>query len=177
MVGVGLTVVCFGGYKIIKKIQARAKGKEGESMDEMLDVGELDRIEHWRRGIADVEAAETGSVVSEVTSVEGEFITPLAARSMGHLPQSEGGKKKKKKEEKEEKKKEKKHRKKDKDGLGSEVGSEASKSSRRSSKTRDKEEKLSVPGAPLKDRALVKVKKPSPLRRMFRSGETNSTAS
>ncbi|RMZ75157.1 hypothetical protein DV737_g5429, partial [Chaetothyriales sp. CBS 132003] len=44
-VGVGLTVVMFGGYKIIKKIQAKAQ--EG-SMDEAIEIGQLDRIERWR---------------------------------------------------------------------------------------------------------------------------------
>ncbi|KAI9871715.1 MAG: hypothetical protein M1823_008366, partial [Watsoniomyces obsoletus] len=40
-VGVGLTVVMFGGYKIIKKIKAGRAEKEG-SVDEMIDVDELD---------------------------------------------------------------------------------------------------------------------------------------
>ena len=80
-VGVGLTVVMFGGYKIIKKIKAHAGDKEDEAMDEMLDVNELSRIEHWRRGISD-----TSDTASVATSVEGEFITPMAAASMGHLP-------------------------------------------------------------------------------------------
>ena len=170
-VGVGLTVVAFGGYKIIKKIKSRV-GDKDDGMDEALDVGELDRIEHWRRGIADADAAETASVVSTATSVEGEFITPMAARSMGHLPE---GKKDKKKRHKEEKK-EKKHRKKTRDD--SEAGTETTKDSRRSSKS-ESTEKYTVgqrAGA-LRDLAMVKVKKPSPLRAMFRSGETNSTAS
>ena len=163
-VGVGLTVVMLGGYKIVKKIKARNSEKD-EGVDEMLDVGELDRIEHWRRGIADVDM-ETASVVSGATSVEGEYITPRAAQSLGHLPE---GSKPKKTKKKEGEKKEKKHRKK------SDAGSTASKDSRRSSKT-ESADGLSVPGS-LKDRALIKVKKPSPLRRMFRSNETNSTAS
>ena len=167
-VGVGITVVMFGGYKIVKKIKARAAGekeKEG-SMDEMIDVDGLDRIEHWRRGIAESrEVDENASVVSgtTATSVEGEYITPMAARSMGHLapPTSSGRSKKTKskkdkdgKEGKDEKKK--KHRKKS----MSEAGSGSSKAS-----------KIKDPSA----KQLVKVKKPSPLRRMFKSGDTNSS--
>jgi hypothetical protein len=174
-VGVGLTIVMFGGYKIIKKIKS-ASGDKEDVMDEMLDVKELDRIEHWRRGIADTEAMETASVVSGATSVEGEFITPLAARSMGHLPpSSEGRRRKKKSKDKEGDRKEKQSRKKSRDGTASDAGTSASKESRRSSKS-ESSERLGIPVS-LKDRALIKVKKPSPLRRMFRSGETNSTAS
>lgn len=72
-VGVGVTIVAFGGYKIIKKIKAK-QAMEVPGMDEMIEVGgELSRIDNWRRGIS--EAAE-GSVG---TSVDGEFITPHAA--------------------------------------------------------------------------------------------------
>ena len=71
-VGVGITVVAFGGYKIIKKIQA--KKDENESMDQMLMLGsDVSRIENWRQGIAEEESRSMG------TSVEGEFITPIAA--------------------------------------------------------------------------------------------------
>ena len=70
-VGVGITVVALGGYKIIKKIQAK---KEEESMDQMLELGsDVSRIETWMQGIADEESRSIG------TSVEGEFITPIAA--------------------------------------------------------------------------------------------------
>ena len=41
-VGVGITVVMFGGYKIIKKIKAKT-GKDDASMDEAIEVGELDQ--------------------------------------------------------------------------------------------------------------------------------------
>jgi hypothetical protein len=73
-VAIGVTVVMFGGYKIIKKIQANKK--EANRMDEALvyDGVEMGSIESWRRGITDV---ERGSVS---TSVDGEFITPEAAR-------------------------------------------------------------------------------------------------
>lgn len=73
----GVTIVAFGGYKIVKRIQERREmqsvGDEG-----LLPVEDVSRIDTWRRGIADV-AAE-----SEGTSVEGEFITPLA-RNMSRM--------------------------------------------------------------------------------------------
>ncbi|KAF1970047.1 hypothetical protein BU23DRAFT_220510 [Bimuria novae-zelandiae CBS 107.79] len=88
---VGVTVVALGGYKIVKKLQAQ-KEDQGEPMampmealrgsvqeplmlDE-LEPPELSRIEVWRRGIADVEADSAG------TSVDGEFITPGATRTL-----------------------------------------------------------------------------------------------
>ena len=76
-VAIGVTVVMFGGYKIIKKIQANNEAKkEANRMDEAMvyDGIEMGSIESWRRGIADVDAASVG------TSVDGEFITPEAAR-------------------------------------------------------------------------------------------------
>ncbi|KAF1349835.1 hypothetical protein BDV97DRAFT_331948 [Delphinella strobiligena] len=86
-VGVGVTVIMLGGYKIIKKIQQRTTNKplleegsetaENESVPEFDELREIDselsRIEIWRRGIADAEAVNTPG-----TSVEGEFITPGA---------------------------------------------------------------------------------------------------
>ncbi|EXJ95362.1 hypothetical protein A1O1_00483 [Capronia coronata CBS 617.96] len=153
-VGVGLTVVMFGGYKIIKKIKARIGDKEGDPVDEMLDVHELDRIDHWRRGISDVETASVS------TSVEGEFITPMAAASMGHLPLP-----RERAEDKHRGKKRagsrRKHSVLDEDPDRTLVGSDRSKS-RKSSKSEKRE------------KALVKVKKPSPLRRMFAMKDTDS---
>ena len=76
-VAIGVTVVMFGGYKIIKKIQANNEAKkEANRMDEAMvyDGAEMGSIDHWRRGIAEAEAA------SVATSVDGEFITPEAAR-------------------------------------------------------------------------------------------------
>jgi len=147
----------FGGYKIIKKIRAKVSDKEDDIVDEMLDVNELDRIEHWRRGISDVETA------SVATSVEGEFITPMAAASMGHLPlpkeRSEERTKDKRKEEKRKKKQERIENGPDR----TVVGSESSSKSRKSSKSEKRE------------KALVKVKKPSPLRRMFTSRDTDTS--
>ncbi|QIX01975.1 hypothetical protein AMS68_007492 [Peltaster fructicola] len=84
-VGVGITIIAFGSYKIIKKIQARGEedsrllAYEAEPLSPTESVDELreiNRIESWRRGIADVEAE------SLATSVEGEFITPIATRTL-----------------------------------------------------------------------------------------------
>ncbi|KAH8590643.1 hypothetical protein B0O99DRAFT_476616, partial [Bisporella sp. PMI_857] len=72
---VGVTVVMFGGFKIIKKLQNDAAvKKEAHQMQEALvyDERELSTIDTWRRGIAEVEAR------SVATSVDGEFITPEA---------------------------------------------------------------------------------------------------
>ena len=72
-VGVGVTVIALGGYKVIKKIQA---GKEQEQpTDQMIALSsEVSRIETWRQGVADIEANSVG------TSTEGELITPAAAQ-------------------------------------------------------------------------------------------------
>ncbi|KAL9098068.1 MAG: hypothetical protein Q9187_009737 [Circinaria calcarea] len=73
-VGVGVTIVAFGGYKIIKKIKAKHAGEEDPGVDEMLAYnGDIDRINSWRRGISEAEEQSIG------TSVDGEFITPQAA--------------------------------------------------------------------------------------------------
>ncbi|KAG8532738.1 uncharacterized protein KY384_002615 [Bacidia gigantensis] len=72
-VAVGLTVVAFGGYKIIKKLKAQ-QAIEAPGVDEMIDIGkDMGSIETWRRGIADEQAA------SLATSVDGEYITAQAA--------------------------------------------------------------------------------------------------
>lgn len=95
-VAVGVTVVMFGGYKIIKKMQDLQTERQLEAcrpMEEALvyerggsldsgavgnDFNEVDAgvgsIDSWRRGIAEEEAR------SVATSVDGEFITPEAAR-------------------------------------------------------------------------------------------------
>ncbi len=73
----GVTVVMFGGYKIIKKIQENNEIKKDEPrMEEAMvyEAFETGSIESWRRGIADIEEQ------SVATSVDGEFITPEAAR-------------------------------------------------------------------------------------------------
>lgn len=72
-VGVGVTIVALGGYKIIKKIKAKNAEHDPE-MDEMIEIGgNVNGIDNWRRGIAEVEEQSIG------TSVDGEFITPEAA--------------------------------------------------------------------------------------------------
>ncbi|KAE8453282.1 hypothetical protein EG329_011349 [Mollisiaceae sp. DMI_Dod_QoI] len=76
-VALGVTVVMFGGFKIIKRLQADNEAKkEANKMEEALvyDNIEMGSVESWRRGIADIEAQ------SVATSVDGEFITPEAAR-------------------------------------------------------------------------------------------------
>lgn len=72
-VGVGITIVAFGGYKIVRKIQER-NAQENE-MEEMMRISsDVSRIESWRRVVAESDAG------SQATSVEGEFISPTAAR-------------------------------------------------------------------------------------------------
>ena len=72
-VGVGITVIALGGFKVIRKIQAQKE--EERSEDQMIALGsEVSRVETWRQGVADIEARSVG------TSVEGELITPAAAR-------------------------------------------------------------------------------------------------
>jgi hypothetical protein len=74
-VGVGITIVALGGFKIIKKIKSQKEMEEPLEMEE-LQAPELSRIELWRRGIADAEAYSMG------TTVDGEFITPGASRHL-----------------------------------------------------------------------------------------------
>lgn len=118
-VGIGVTIVMFGGYKIIKQItasnqtEAQAQPQpqahafpanqnyvpqdyfnQQPSVEEMYELNSrVSHIENWRRGVADWEAESNG------TSVDGEFITRTAAAMSGiHLPlrvdeirQEEGG--------------------------------------------------------------------------------------
>lgn len=76
---VGVTVVMLGGYKIIKRIKEK---KELEKEDPLAmgfkegEMVELDRVEMWRRGIAEAQTESVG------TSVDGEFITPMAGRRL-----------------------------------------------------------------------------------------------
>ncbi|EEH19461.1 hypothetical protein PABG_01780 [Paracoccidioides brasiliensis Pb03] len=79
-VGVGVTIVMFGGYKIVKRITAGSAKPEG-STDELIELNQnLSHVETWRRGVADYEAE------SVATSVDGEFITPRAAAVSGISP-------------------------------------------------------------------------------------------
>jgi len=163
-VGLGITIVMFGGYKIIKKIKAKNAEKD-DGVDEMLEIGQdVNRIEHWRRGIADAGTQVGGDedTASVATSVEGEFITPIAAASMGHLPMDprmremkEGKKSKKSKKESKKEKSERSSSKASSKGPGSHLSASGEKS----------------------ERGLIKVKKPSPLRRMFHRDDGSSTRS
>ncbi|KAF2804546.1 uncharacterized protein BDZ99DRAFT_575202 [Mytilinidion resinicola] len=78
-VGVGVTIIALGGYKVIRKIRAKkeaeAELEEPLEMDQ-LETAELSRIEIWQRGIAEAEVESRG------TTVDGEFITPGASRQL-----------------------------------------------------------------------------------------------
>lgn len=88
-VGLGVTIVMFGGYKIIKQIRASNSDAEphgaggvvedDSGMDEMMEINteHLSRVEMWRRGVADAGAVSAG------TSIDGEFISPAAAAMSG----------------------------------------------------------------------------------------------
>jgi hypothetical protein len=138
-VGVGITIVAFGGYKIIKKI--KAKNSEPK-MDEMIELGsDVSRIESWRRGIAEAEASSIG------TSVEGELITPKAAKLRAKM-REEGVRESQREAE----------------GIRSATGSRPSRN-----KTKSKSSRSSKTLEVGKDDKKHKEKKLSPLRLMFRS--------
>lgn len=115
-VGVGVTIIALGGYKIIKRIKKKKESDKvaiedapvDEADDELQEIrSDLSRIEVWRRGIAEAQAD------SVATSVDGEFITPVASRQLieqGRLRESDlksmKGSKTKKHEEKEKRSKE-----------------------------------------------------------------------
>jgi len=72
----GVTVIMFGGYKIIKKIKEAGKSQDEDELTQMRELeGELSRVDMWRRGVADASAGN-----SVAGSVEGELITPGAHR-------------------------------------------------------------------------------------------------
>ncbi|KAI1608004.1 hypothetical protein EDD37DRAFT_3975 [Exophiala viscosa] len=156
-VGVGITVVMFGGYKIIKKIKARSNQKEDLAVDEMIDVHELDRIEHWRGGISDVDSA------SVATSVEGEFITPMAAVRKGHLPLPRDRIEESHRSSSREEKSRRGQRLIEDDTDRTLVGSEGS--------TKPWKHKSAK-----REKVTVKVKKPSPLRRIFASRDSETSS-
>lgn len=141
-VGVGVTIVALGGYKIIKKIKAR-NVEEEPGMDEMLEFsGDVSRIDTWRRGIVEADEQSVG------TSIDGEFITPHAA-ALSRLNLNDV-------ESRAPRRKHKSSRStKDSETSSSKKSSSSSKSSKtaKSSKEQEKKEK--------------KEKKPSPLRLMF----------
>ena len=137
-VGVGVTVVAFGGYKIIKRIKAKHAAEADPRVDEMLAFdGDIDRINSWRRGISEAEEQSIG------TSVDGEFITPQAAAlSRLNLNEERVGNS---------------HRQASDTGSRLSSRSNGSKPSKSSKAKKEKKEK--------KER---KEKKPSPLRLMFK---------
>lgn len=145
-VAVGVTIVAFGGFKIIKKIQAK-KAIEVPGMDEMVEIGgDVSRIDNWRRGIAEEQEQSIG------TSVDGEFITPhAAALSQLNLNKARASETKRQEE-----------------GIGnmkaSSSKSESEKGSKKSSKGSSKGSSKASSKETKKDK---KVKKPSPLRLMF----------
>ena len=151
-VALGITVVALGGYKIVKRIRAKkaAAGEaEAEGVDEMVEITEdLSRIEHWRRGIAEVEASSAG------TSVDGEFITPKAAVMSGYqIPRKPTAP-----ESRAESKSSKSVR------SSSKAGKESSKRKSSRSSSAGSSTKLLLPG----EKKEKKEKKPSPLRLMFK---------
>jgi hypothetical protein len=119
-VAVGVTIIAFGGYKIVKKIQASNRERQDEAMllvdadgaeqsqpaspaESLDELRELSSVERWRRGIADEQARSVG------TSVDGEFITPLASRTLieeGKLTEADFKPKEKDKDRKKREKKE-----------------------------------------------------------------------
>ena len=151
-VAVGVTIVAFGGYKIIKKIREK-QANEDPGMEEMIEIGgDANRIENWRRGIAEEQAQSSG------TSVDGEFITPQAAAlSRLNLADTETFPRSEIREKK---------------NSGSvRTGSEkrSKRGSRSSSKTiSTKSESKDGGSFTGKEKKEKKAKKPSPLRLMFR---------
>ena len=151
-VAVGVTIVAFGGFKIIKKIRAK-HAIEVPGMDEMMEIGgDVSRIDNWRRGIAEEQERSIG------TSVDGEFITPQAA-ALAKLNLNETSDAKRREREGESRKASSSSSK-----SGSEKGSKTSSktSSKASSRASSESSK-----ATSKTRKKEKVKKPSPLRLMF----------
>lgn len=137
-VGVGVTIVALGGYKIIMKI--RAANAEDPVVDEMIELGaDVNRIDNWRRGISEIEEQSVG------TSADGEFITPMAA-NLSRLNLQE---------EKAADTSRRKHR--SPRAVNGSASSSGSKKSSRSSKSSKRSKSMKE----------KKTKKPSPLRLMF----------
>lgn len=181
-VGIGVTIVMFGGYKIIKQIQQPANAQEnrpteypmahpmeqeGQDVEEMIELAsDCSNVESWRRGVAEAEA------VSHGTSVDGEFITRTAANMSGMFVNDRVGDLRSSRSDKG-----RKTRDRDRDDV-SKASSRSSRTSRssRSSRTErtERTEKTSKSSKSLKsssgkDKKIKdkKEKKPSPLRRIF----------
>lgn len=148
-VAVGVTIVALGGYKIIKKIRAK-NAVDDPDMDEMLEIGDVSTIDNWRRGIAEAEEQSVG------TSVDGEFITPEAFTLSKLILNDKSASETQK------------------GGVGS--GSKKSSSTKGASEMSSKTGSKGSSGGDLKGgeqggskgKKEKKVKKPSPLRSMFR---------
>jgi len=100
-VALGVTVVSFGGYKIVKRMKRRKERKaletstvastiddeEGDDeLEEVEQLSQIDRIEQWRRGLTD---AETAALSAPEPSLDGMFVTPGAGKQLraeGILP-------------------------------------------------------------------------------------------
>lgn len=149
-VAVGVTIVALGGYKIIKRIRAK-NTMEDSGMDEMLEIGgDVSTIDNWRRGIAEAEVQSVG------TSVDGEFITPEAF-TLSKLNLNDNSASETRRKEV---------------GSGSKEPSSIKGAGETSSKTGSKKSsrgstKGSEQGGS-KGKKEKKVKKPSPLRLMFK---------
>lgn len=186
-VGIGVTIVMFGGYKIIKQIQQPQEVQEntrqaeypvqepiaqsGRNMEEMIELAsDCSGVESWRRGVADAEAESYG------TSVDGEFITRTAANMSGLLVHDRVGDLRSSKSVKSRKTTRDRRERDDVSSKASSRSSRTSKSSKssKSSKTEktsksSKSSKSSSSKDKKKDKKSDKEKKPSPLRMMFRS--------
>ncbi|KAF1981536.1 hypothetical protein K402DRAFT_467436 [Aulographum hederae CBS 113979] len=146
-VGVGVTIVMLGGYKIIKKIKEKKdiEAEEATGTIDETELREIDRIELWRRGIEEAERESLG------TSVDGEFVTPMARERLveegtlmpGDVKESD--KERKRREKKEGKEREKKAEK-------------VRRTKSKSSKTKEGSEK-----------GKEKKKEPSGLKMLFKS--------
>ncbi|RKF75456.1 hypothetical protein GcM1_233003 [Golovinomyces cichoracearum] len=74
---IGVTIVMFGGFQIVKQIQSNTEHRPQAirmQSENVFDNFEMDSIKSWRRGVAEAEALSISS------SVEGEYITPEAVR-------------------------------------------------------------------------------------------------
>lgn len=175
-VGIGVTVVMFGGYKIIKKIQSGNQDVEGADMDSNTPQ---EAIPFTPRAAPDADAAENPDAMDEMfelgsdvslsrielwrrgiadveaeslgTSVDGEFITPTAAAMTGYAP-SEGGRTTKSKKSSK--------------GTEKEKGKK-SKTAKTAKSTVSSKAGSTTGGGATGGKAKGKVKRPSPLRMMF----------
>ncbi|RKF57766.1 putative mfs general substrate transporter [Erysiphe neolycopersici] len=84
-VAMGVTVIMFGGFHIIKSIQSTVDHKrEAKKLESAMIYNDIDieSIKSWRRGVAESEA------FSLYSSADEEYITPEAARHYRGLIQN-----------------------------------------------------------------------------------------